>query len=318
MENSETHEQRLDLLVLARLWCAGEKPIKPGAVVTSLKAFSADALADAVNRSIDRLMSDQKIERIAPTKKGAKPEFKISPNGSANLRSRLGSLPATVPTFLAFSNSYLAAQATGLPVPMDAKSLKAFGKLLPAEICARHHHFAIPLDVGPDPARLALVKLALARSQDLPTDAIWLKKLPAGELPALVVAPLLGLKGTKASNLDKLLESEACRILNVSKPSQIRLGAIRLWLTGRSNDKPDALAEEKTNSFATEPAAKDFAVAVLTAARKAAHLDRRAVNNFGGSGADPLLLGTVLQRRRRNRHRCNIHRRNRHRRNIAA
>jgi len=170
-----------------------------------------------------------------------------------------------------------------LPVPGDNKTIqKDFPKLLPLAVCAEHFRFDLPMERGSIAAKLALVKMALSNAQGVPAEKINLKKLPTGELPALVAGPILGAPGTDSKNLEKLLESRAVHLLNVSKATQIKSGVVRQWIlgNGRSHDAPPLTRLTQPEVPATIDLPR-FAEQVQSAARSVARTNRDSVNNLG-------------------------------------
>jgi hypothetical protein len=233
MMKTAVNEQRLELVALAWLWCQRDKPATEAKLATGIKAMvpegSAKALASA---AIERLIQAEHAEYI-PSGKKKPSQFKITAAGESAVRQRLqiSELPAGASPFGSISSCELPAIASELPLPGgDNKSRKEFAGLLPVMVCVRHFNLQIPLESGPVTAKLELVKLALSRLSQVSADRIYLKKLPTGPLPALVVGPLLKEPGTAIANVDKLLVATACKILSPCKPAQIKFGIVRRWL----------------------------------------------------------------------------------------
>jgi hypothetical protein len=245
--DTSINTDRLGLVVLAWLWCQRGKPVKEAAIATAMKTALGDAsFKQSIPAVLDRLVAAGDVERIAPATKKGKSEFKIAAQGESRAADFLGrrELPAGAKPFAALGAGALPAIALGVAIPgEDKKSQAAFGKLAPVAVCARRFMLEIPLDQGPDAAKVALVKLALAKWNGVPAGKIHLKlkKAPAGELPALVVGPLLEINATAATNLDKLIDSIAAGILNAGKPSaaQIKAAVLRRWVSDESASKAE-------------------------------------------------------------------------------
>ena len=127
-----------------------------------------------------------------------------------------------------------------------------FAELLGWATCVREHRLEIPLDRGIDTAKLELTKLALSRSNGVPPEKIYLKKLPGGELPAIVVGPLLGQPATMAAKLETLVSSRAAELLGGAK---IPAAVVRRWVEGNGGAAPAADASSDASS--PQPAVPD-------------------------------------------------------------
>lgn len=231
---TQANEDRLDGVVLAWLWCQRGKPATAAALATGVKAMlPAGAASDLAKASLGRLTAAGHVERIEPAKKRGAATFRATPAGERRAAEMLGrdDRPAGVRPFATLANFDLPARAAGLPVPADKKAQLAFGKLLSVALTARRYGLDVPLTAGPEAAKVAMVKLALARAAGVPVDRFHLKKLPAGELPALVVGPLIGHPAKTTSGLDELLKSVASDLLGVSPGAQFKPAIVRQWLS---------------------------------------------------------------------------------------
>jgi len=251
------NEQRLDAVALAWLWCQRDKPATEAKLATAIKAMVPEGSAkDLASTAMDRLINTGRAEQITTGKRKAAASIRITAAGGTSVCRWIGrtQLPAGASPFGSICTYELPAIASGLPLPQaDKKSQKAFTGLLPLMVCARHYNLPVSLESGPVAAKLELVKVALSRTSHVAAERIYLKKLPGGALPALVVGPLLGEPGTAIGNLDKLIVAAACKILTPCKPAQIKLGIIRRWLV----DEPAALIPSPgTPAFGSEAQAR--------------------------------------------------------------
>jgi len=282
---------RLDLVVLAWLWCQQGKPAKASKVETAIKPLVPTGSAKSpAESSLARLVQATHAESIQ-AKKG-KPDFRITPAGQQRISEVLkrDSLPAGKTPFKALVENWFSAIAANLPIPSpDKKAQKDFSDLLKIAVCATQFHLDLPLNLGPIPARLHLLKLALSRANNIPPEKIHLKKMPTdGELLALVVGPLLQEPDTAAGKLDKLIASKASAILNVSSPLKIKSGVVRQWLNQPAHPPaPDVAPVEQKPAFDL----KSFAKHVVEAAKEVARTNPRAVSNLG----DKVLVHFVHQ-----------------------
>ncbi len=292
-------EDRLDKLALAWLWCQGDKAATPAAVATGVKAMlpSATTPAETVASTLARLVTAGEVERIEAAKKGAKPTYKTSASGARRAMEFLGrrDRPGGSRPFGALASYDLPALAAGLTIPAaNKKEQAAFGKLLPVAVSVRHHRIDVPLDKGPDAAKVALVKLALSRAGGVAAGEIHLKKLPGGELPALVVGPLLGQPRTAATNIDKLLAEVANGCLGITKAAQLKAAVVRQWLTAENENAPDnagpvTSAPADAQSLAKPPPERSGAVEVdLPTFIRQLHAAVADVARNGGAGVSNL------------------------------
>ena len=282
MENA-VNPDRLDLLVLIWLWCQRGKPAKQTGVVTGIKSFLVDGSAsELVAIALERLAGQ--IDRIAPAKKRGIPEYRINPVGHARVTTflEMQDPPSGAKPFTPVSNVILPAKVMRLPIPPDKKALAAFGKLLPLAICVQHFGLEIPMDQGRDAAKLTLVKLGLAKWNGVPVERIYVKKLPSGELPALIAGPLLDAGGTAATNLDKIIEASAGKILHVTQTAKMKMAVVRCWLydDGQAS-KPTAASNSRDVGPAPSREGKQFAAQVRAAAKSVASTGGVGVNNLG-------------------------------------
>ncbi len=254
-----TDPDRLDLLTLAWVWCGG-KPVAAAAVQKGLKAYLPSG-AD-VAASLDRLSAAGDVGRAeVPVKGRGKPKpptFAATGAGQSRAAAAFGrSGPAK---FATLSKLELPAVAAALPPPGTAAALR---KLLPLAVVGAEIGVDLPLADGAEASKLHLVRLAVARAQGIDVRRVHLKKVPAGELPAIVAGPLLGATGTAAATLDKLVEATACNAVDAATAGQLPTAVVRRWLAAGDRSSP----------------AFD-AAAVLAAARRAA-ADRRVTTNLG-------------------------------------
>ncbi len=284
---SEVNEERLELVVLAWLWCQTGKPATAASLATAMKPMVPQGAAQSLApTALERLVTSARAERIQPARKTAKASFKITESGQAYVSRRLGrtSLPVSTRPFGSISTYELPAIASGLPLPQtDKKSQKTFTALLPLAVCIQQLDLPVPLDRGLDVAKLELVKLALSRMSHVPTDRIYLKKLTDGVLPALVVGPLLGEPETKAAKLDQLLAAVVCKILDHCQAKQIKFAVVKRWLGVRA-PTPSAPPLDPAGLGAHADSYADpatFSRQALAAAQAVAHVGGAGVSNLG-------------------------------------
>ncbi len=209
--------------------------------------------------------------------------------------------PASKTPFKTLLDTVIPAAALNLPAPAsDLKSRNAFAKLALIAVCARHFSLDVPMETAAA-AKLGLVKASLARASGVAVTKIHLKKLPPGELPALIAGPLLGEPETAAANIDKLIEAKAFALLGISKSGQLKSAVVKLWLCDGAHplvaEVVPALPPATAPARAHEPVAPTvqdlslFARNVLHAARDAARANPRALSNLG----DKILVRPVWE-----------------------
>ena len=225
-------QARLEMIVLSCLWCAPDKPFKVSGVATALKSILEADTSPEMPAVLERLAEAGDLQRIPATTKKGMPSFAITASGARRVAHWLGreKPPIGRTAFKSLLEGEITAMAADVPRPADAKAARGMGKLLNVAVVVRESKLSIDLNGSADAVKLALIKQALARFHEVPVESVYLKKLPPGELPALVAAPLIGAVGTAAGNLDKLLEARTCQILGVTRPSQIKAAVIRRWI----------------------------------------------------------------------------------------
>lgn len=181
---------------------------------------------------LDELAARGQLERIESKKKGPV-SFALTAVGQQRVAGVLSQSPSAPKLTWAVLSKRLAAVALAID-PAVAGSLKpaALGKLLLCAVVIRELKLDVPLDQGDKAALLMLVKLALARWNNVPVEKVYLKKLPTGELPALVAAPLLGQAGTAVGKIDKLIEACALQRLGITSTKGLDAAILRRWIGG--------------------------------------------------------------------------------------
>ena len=246
--------KRLELTVLAWLWCQ-----KSSAAQDKIdKSIEPLSITDALQRLV-AVGEVERTESKGTKRKPGKLMFAIAESGIERVREQFkrASPPKSTP-FQSLLAGPLAAMALEVAIPGSDTELKVFKKLLPIAVCVRRLGLSIPLDKGTDAAKLAMIAMSLGRLYDPPAASLPIKKLPTGELPALVIAPLLGIPATHAAfaSIDKLFESTSLGLMEVGKIGDLTARLVRGWLmTGSA--KPAAPFDLESFSRKAMAAARD-------------------------------------------------------------
>lgn len=276
------NEDRLQAVVLA--WLMGQKQKKAGMdpMLKALRKILPAGLDQGrIEGALSRSVDTSRVQRIPPKTKKGKPAFELNAAGEVFVRQTIGTGPndeLLTLKLLIEREAPLRALDCALP-PTVKLTAAALGKFLHLAICVRHFDLPIPLAHGLNAGYLAMIKLALARSNGVEPDQIYLNKLPTGGvLLALIAGPLVDQRGNKAKDLAGLLSGAALNIVGVTDAKKLPAALFHQWLLAPSERGPANQTDSQQPSPAFDLAI--FSANVLAAARALADADDDGVSNL--------------------------------------